>query len=347
MAAPKPITIVGGGLAGLTLGVGLRRHDIPVTVCEAGRYPRHRVCGEFISGQGQQGLTRLGLREALVRAGAATARTAAFFSTHARSAVRPLPAPALCLSRFTLDALLAQHFRRCGGDLRENQPWRANYFGDGVVRANGRRPQPVDQGLRWFGLKVHARNVPLAADLEMHVLPNGYVGLCRLKDEKVNICGLFRRPAAAGAGPQRWQDMLRGDADSPLRERLAAAHWDEASFCSVAGLCLRPRRASVGLECCLGDALTMIAPVTGNGMSLAFESAELAIEPLAAYSRGETTWQEARRRVARACDNRFARRLTWARGLQWMMFAPGLQSRFGSVVLRSEWLWRMMFARTR
>ncbi len=347
MAAPKPITIVGGGLAGLTLGVGLRQHDIPVTVCEAGRYPRHRVCGEFISGQGQQGLTRLGLREALVRAGAATARTAAFFSTHARSAVRPLPAPALCLSRFTLDALLAQHFRCCGGDLRENQPWRANYFGDGVVRANGRRPQPVDQGLRWFGLKVHARNVPLAADLEMHVLPNGYVGLCRLKDEKVNICGLFRRPAAAGAGPQRWQDMLRGDADSPLRKRLAAALWDEASFCSVAGLCLRPRRASVGMECCLGDALTMIAPVTGNGMSLAFESAELAIEPLAAYSRGETTWQEARRTVARACDNRFARRLTWARGLQWMMFAPGLQSRFGSVVLRSEWLWRMMFARTR
>ena len=48
----KPITIVGGGLAGLALGVALRRNDVPVSVIEAGHYPRHRVCGEFISGEG-------------------------------------------------------------------------------------------------------------------------------------------------------------------------------------------------------------------------------------------------------------------------------------------------------
>ncbi|HZI32692.1 MAG TPA: NAD(P)-binding protein, partial [Candidatus Binatia bacterium] len=53
MAHAKSITIVGGGLAGLTLGIGLRRRDVPVTILEAGEYPRHRVCGEFISGRGQ------------------------------------------------------------------------------------------------------------------------------------------------------------------------------------------------------------------------------------------------------------------------------------------------------
>src|SRR5689334_24684769 len=57
----KAITIVGGGLAGLTLGIGLRQRDVPVTVVEAGTYPRHRVCGEFISGRGQDSLQRLGL----------------------------------------------------------------------------------------------------------------------------------------------------------------------------------------------------------------------------------------------------------------------------------------------
>ena len=53
MTLLKPITIVGGGLAGLTLGIGLRQRGVPVKILEAGSYPRQRVCGEFISGNGQ------------------------------------------------------------------------------------------------------------------------------------------------------------------------------------------------------------------------------------------------------------------------------------------------------
>ena len=180
MPALKPITIVGGGLAGLTLGIGLRQEGIPVTVWEAGHYPRHRVCGEFVSGRGQDVLARLGLRDAFSQAGAALARTAAFYLGGAGSPVRRLPAPALCLSRFAMDALLADHFRQSGGELRENTRWREEDFGEGVVRANGRRRQPRADGCRWFGLKVHARHVPLAADLEMHSSQTGYVGFCRL-----------------------------------------------------------------------------------------------------------------------------------------------------------------------
>jgi 2-polyprenyl-6-methoxyphenol hydroxylase-like FAD-dependent oxidoreductase len=347
MPAAKPITIVGGGLAGLTLGIGLRQQDIPVTVWEAGHYPRHRVCGEFISGRGQDVLARLGLRESFSRAGSALARTAAFYLGRTGSPVRPLPAPALCLSRFAMDALLAERFRASGGELRENARWREEDFGEGVVRANGRRLQPVADGCRWFGLKVHARNVPLAADLEMHGSQTGYVGFCRLPDGEVNVCGLFRQAASKTAGPQAWRDLLRGLPGTPLRERLAGAALDESSLCSVAGFSLRPHRGTAQNECCIGDALTMIPPVTGNGMSMAFESAEMALGPLAAYSRGESSWSQARQSVAAACDRAFARRLAWARWLQWMMFTPLLRGWPGAMVLHSEWLWRTMFTRTR
>ena len=68
------------------------------------------------------------------------------------------------------------------------------------------RLQPRERGWRWFGLKVHARNVPLAAVLEMHVLPKGYVGLCRLKEGEVNVCGLFRRRGSTGC---RRSDHIR------------------------------------------------------------------------------------------------------------------------------------------
>lgn len=94
----KRVTIVGGGLAGLTLGIGLRQRGVPVIVCEAGRYPRHRVCGEFISGRGQATLARFGLLDGLLEAGAGTARSTAFFAGNHRVAKHPLPEAALCVS---------------------------------------------------------------------------------------------------------------------------------------------------------------------------------------------------------------------------------------------------------
>jgi 2-polyprenyl-6-methoxyphenol hydroxylase-like FAD-dependent oxidoreductase len=343
----KPITIVGGGLAGLTLGIGLRQRGIPVAIFEAGHYPRHRVCGEFISGRGQETLARLGLRELLEQSGAVNAATAAFFSTTQSTPSHLLPARAICLSRFTMDHVLALEFRKLGGELLEGQRRSDGELGDGVVRATGRRVKTEQNGARWFGLKVHARNIPLTADLEMHVSPRGYVGLCQVNGSMVNVCGLFRRRAGENHTPQNWCDWLRGPAGSPLNQRLATADFDENSFCAVAGISLRPQRAARRAECCIGDAITMIPPVTGNGMSMAFESAETAIEPLVAWSRGGILWTQARQIIAGKCDAAFARRLAWAKWLQRMMLTPSLQNVLVRFVARSEWFWRTAFERTR
>ena len=343
----RELTIIGGGLAGLTLGIALRQYGVPVVVREAGRYPRHRVCGEFISGRGQQVLVNLGLGESLERAGVLRAETARFFLGANRSPIRQLRPPALCISRFTLDALLARTFRERGGDLRERNRARASEPCEGIVLATGRRSQAVVGRWRWFGLKIHARGVELDAALEMHGQPDGYVGLCRLSDGMVNICGLFRRRAGARDAELNPRQLLRGAPGTQLRERLGQADFEEDSLCSVAGLCLRPQRSAGRPECCLGDALTMIPPVTGNGMSMAFEAAGLAVGPLVAWSRGELGWDQARHAAAAACDRAFGQRLRWSRCLQWMMFAPLIRGRLGGVALHSEWFWQLMFRRTR
>ena len=342
----ETVTIVGGGLAGLTLGIGLRQRGVPVTLWEAGRYPRHRVCGEFISGSGQNSLARLGLLEGLQKTGVVSAGNAAFFAGKGMVVARPLPEDALCVSRFVLDEWLAREFQRLGGELRSGARWRGE-FGTGIVRANGRRAEPVTDGWRLFGLKVHARDVALAADLEMHFVPSGYVGLCRLAGGEVNICGLFRSNSVVPDLAQRWRDWLAGPSASVLRSRLAEARFDENSFCSVAGLCLRPRRATQRNECCVGDALTMIPPVTGNGMSMAFESAELAIEPLAEFSCGQLTWDGARHEIATRCDKRFTPRLRWAAWVQRALFQPPARAALMFLAARSEWFWRGIFGRTR
>lgn len=342
----RTITIVGGGLAGLTLGIGLRQRGVPVTIWEAGDYPRHRVCGEFISGGGQDTLARLGLLPGLQTAGAREARSAAFFAGNGRVAARPLPTSACCISRFVLDAWLAREFERLGGTLQSGVRWTGG-FAEGMVRAGGRRAEPVTNGWRYFGLKAHARGVPVADDLEVHFVPSGYVGLCRLPGGEVNICGLFRSRTTVPQLARHWRDWLGGPARSVLHARLAAAQFDEESLCSVAGLSLRTERATSRQECCVGDALTMIPPVTGNGMSMAFESAELAIDPVGNFSRGRLTWPEARREVASSCDHRFRSRLRWATGLQWALFQTIPRSLLVFLVARSGWLWRALFESTR
>jgi len=342
----ETVTIVGGGLAGLTLGIGLRQRGVPVTVWEAGRYPRHRVCGEFISGGGQNSLARLGLLEGLKKAGVGSAENAAFFAGNTMVAARPLPEAALCVSRFVLDEWLAREFQRLGGELCLGGRWLGE-FGTGIVRANGRRAEPVTDGWRLFGLKVHARDVALAADLEMHFVPSGYVGLCRLAGGEVNICGLFRSKSVVPDLAQRWRDWLGGPPASVLHSRVAEARFDEDSFCSVAGLCLRRQRATQRKECCVGDALTMIPPVTGNGMSMAFESAELAIEPLAEFSYGQLTWDGARDEIATRCDRKFTPRLRWAAWVQRALFRPPARAALMFLAARSEWFWRGIFERTR
>lgn len=307
----KPITIVGGGLAGLTLGILLRRENAPVAVVEAGNYPRHRVCGEFLSGRGREILHTVEVEQKI--AAKSEARNCSFHLPN-RPAVRfELQSPALAVSRFDLDAALAAEFESSGGILKTGQRLDEKNAVDGVVRATGRRRSVAGKG-KLFGLKAHAANASASSDLEMHFGNRHYVGISRLPGGVSNVCGLF-----FSEQPLRdsWKEILRR---SIFSESLRSSDWVEDSFCSIAGLTWDreiPRQAFS-----IGDAAAMIPPLTGNGMSMAFESAQAALPFVLRYSRGQTSWPECLAEHNESWRTQFSARLQWAAFIQQLIFRP-------------------------
>jgi len=160
----------------------------------------------------------------------------------------------------------------------------------------------------------------------MHLSSRGYIGLCRIENQQVNVCGLFRSRHPVPDLATQWKKWLCGDPHSLLSQRLQNAQWDESSFSSIAALSLSPRQATDRLGLNIGDALTMIPPVTGNGMSMAIEGADLATQPLLDWSHGKISWTVASRQIAQRLDHAFAKRLRHARWLQHAMFDPFAQS---------------------
>lgn len=306
MTSPLPIEIIGGGLAGLSLGLALRRAAVPVSLFEAGTYPRHRVCGEFIAGLDASTIKALGLAPFL--SDALRHQEVAWFIREKLSREQTLPAPALAISRHVLDARLAAAFVNAGGILHTGR--RVTEIGQppGRVFTSGRRRTPSP----WLGLKIHALDLPLTRDLELHLGSEAYVGLARVDARRINISGLFRRRPLQAQGAALLLAYLQAAGLPRLAERLAACRSDADSFSAVAAVGFDRQVPVISGRFCLGDAYAMIPPFTGNGMAMAFQSAAIALPVLLKYTHGEMTWPAATRDVQTALRRHFRLRLTSA-----------------------------------
>ena len=211
----------------------------------------------------------------------------------------------------------------------------------GLVWAAGRR---LEKESRWLGLKGHFEGVPLEGGLEMHIGKGGYVGLTPIREDggRLNVCALFERRDLRGK--TLIVDYLRACGLMDLAERLKEGELDEASVTGVSGFHLGTQRIDDGL-CSLGDAERMIPPFTGNGMSMAFESAECALEPLMSYAKGGE-WDECRTAIRSALETRFRKRVALALGLHRFLTTRlgrgGLSLAARSGFLPFHWLHRQL-----
>lgn len=319
MEAMRTVTIVGGGLAGLSLGVALSSRKIPVELFEAGRLPRHRVCGEFICGVKDNTLQTLGIKEDMDDAH--QHREVYWESPYFNGGqYSRLPYPAYGISRYTLDGRLLASQQKQGARVTMNR-WRGNEEDEGLILATGRKATRSS----WMGFKLHLAGFEAKADLEMHLGKGGYAGICAVEDGWYNLCGLFRKREDIRKNKE---EILFAYLDAcglqNLRERCEGLTVREDSCCGVAGVAFGEVMADPA-ACCLGDAWAVMPPFTGNGMSMALESAAVSVSPLQAWAEGKQNWPTTRQQIRAAHKQSFSKRLAWARRLHPWMEIPSRQ----------------------
>lgn len=106
------VLIVGGGLAGLVSAIHLSKHNIQVLLIEKNHYPKHKVCGEYISNEVLPYLEYLEINP--FDLGAQKIKKFLLSTPKNRTIKAVLPLGGFGISRFTLDFALAKKAKEQG-----------------------------------------------------------------------------------------------------------------------------------------------------------------------------------------------------------------------------------------
>jgi flavin-dependent dehydrogenase len=373
MTATWDALVVGAGPAGAAAATVLARAGARVLLCERGTLPRHRLCGEFVSGEAAEDLHHLGLD--LADTPALRIEAACVHSGAARAGGRLEPT-GWSLSRHFLDAWLARHAAASGAvlatrtrvgeihgdpargyaaelDGERSGPVRARV----VIAATGKRdgfasgasqpPGPKS----WVGLKMHLlAGTDFPARVELHAFDGGYVGTCPVGDGRVNVCAVARRDTLARHG-------TRGGGAGALRAllaaglepgpHLAAQPHDADSVRAESGMDFGTSRAAPSHVLCAGDAAAMPHPLVGDGIAMALRSGRIAAAHAMLFLHGDLDAAGLIPAYSRAWSAEFCSRLRWARALHALLEHPSLAGPALSVLGRWPHAFEYLVKRSR
>lgn len=339
------LAIVGGGPAGCAAAISAARRGLCVFLAEKGRFPRHKVCGEFVSPESHAILTDLlGPNHPLLAAPARILRARIFVD--GRCIEFSLPAPGWSIPRYELDRALWESARSNGVDLRDQTAVKcANDRGiewgvqdiraSVVVNASGRwsnlqHSTSPNSAPRYLGLKAHfsGENAPPSTDI--YFFDGGYCGIQPLSAATLNASAMVRADVATSLEQAFSRNAMlwsRSRAWEQITETVTTAPLIHGA----------PQPVTDGVMNA-GDAAGFIDPFTGDGISLALHSGKLAAD--CAVEGGPT-------RYAYEYLAEFGQAFRTASFARFLSRSPEAIRRVAALAFRSEWVKKWALRQTR
>jgi flavin-dependent dehydrogenase len=357
MKTAAEVIVVGAGPAGAATAILLAERGFQVLVLDRARFPRPKICGEYLSPEAARILDRLGALKALDAAGATPLsgmRITAPDGTVVQGTYRPVGpwrpyrGHALGIARTTLDAVLVDRLRALPVDVREEvrvtdvvrqadrvvgvetvdpRGRRCTLRAPLVVGADGRASVIAHRlgcrrphPLRRMALVTYVRGIPGCGDRgEIFVDPPDYAILNPLGPERVNLSLVVPLEHVAS-----WSDRLETFFAARVRHcphlaRRVAGGERIAPLQAMGPLAYRMVPPRDGGVLLVGDAAGFYDPLTGEGVFSALRAAELVAET-AAQAFDASDWSAAALATyERARRATFAGKERFTRALQFVV----------------------------